>query len=87
MGLAAAKPIQDGTYIWTRNDDERKEAASILMTDDILDRCYEMLSSAEGYFAAAAHREITNPPYKNGKAVRELRDIRSLLADLEKAKA
>ena len=51
---------------------------------DLMSRAFEMLKRAEGYFAASAYRELHRPPFKTGKACKELDEIRDLLAEMQR---
>ena len=47
-------------------------------------RIFRILERAEGFFAAAAWREISEPPFQRGRAWNELAEIREILAELQK---
>ena len=55
--------------------------------ENMMYRSFKILERAEGYFAAAAYRELHEPPFEKGKAWEELVEIRSVLADLESSGA
>ncbi len=52
---------------------------------ELLARAFKVLQRAEGFFAAAAFREITEPPFTRGRAAVELEEIRVLLGDFQAA--
>jgi len=55
------------------------------MNDDLMKRAFEILQRYEGYLAGAAFRELHEPPFERGGAVERLAEIRTLLADMQRA--
>ena len=52
--------------------------------NDLLKRAFKMLQRYEGYLAGAAFRELHEPPFEQGPALKRLTEIRELLAEMQR---
>lgn len=55
------------------------------MDRELFKRAYDMLVRLEGPASARAYNELHSPPFEVGKALKELANLRDLLADMQKA--
>ena len=50
----------------------------------LMRRAFSVLARSEGFFAARAFSEATSPPFEPGRCAYELRDVRDLLAEMQR---